>query len=86
MLTLRSPKQLIGPDLGVPSLTFRAWYEAQHGTGDISPFDAATPDGQGCTRSAAWTGVTTCCGCATPPGYRWKTACACWKSAMPTVC
>ena len=31
MLTLRSPKQLIGPDLGVPSLTFRAWYEAQHG-------------------------------------------------------
>jgi cation diffusion facilitator CzcD-associated flavoprotein CzcO len=43
MLTLRSPKQLIGPDLGVPSLTFRAWYEAQHGTGDISPFDAATP-------------------------------------------
>lgn len=43
MLTLRSPKQLIGPDLGVPSLTFRAWYEAQHGTGDISTFDAATP-------------------------------------------
>lgn len=43
MLTLRSPKQLVGPDLGVPSLTFRAWYEAQHGTGDISTFDAATP-------------------------------------------
>lgn len=43
MLTLRSPKQLTGPDLGVPSLTFRAWYEAQHGTGDTSPFDAATP-------------------------------------------
>ena len=43
MLTLRSPKQLTGPDLGVPSLTFRAWYEAQHGTGDISTFDAATP-------------------------------------------
>lgn len=32
MLTLRSPKHLTGPDLGVPSLTFRAWYEAQHGT------------------------------------------------------
>ncbi len=31
METLRSPKQLTGPDLGVPSLTFRAWYEAQHG-------------------------------------------------------
>ena len=43
MLTLRSPKQLIGPDLGVPSLTFRAWYEAQHGMGDISTFDATTP-------------------------------------------
>jgi cation diffusion facilitator CzcD-associated flavoprotein CzcO len=33
MLTLRSPKQLTGPDLGVPSLSFRAWYEAQHGDG-----------------------------------------------------
>ncbi|MDR3004130.1 MAG: NAD(P)/FAD-dependent oxidoreductase [Acidovorax sp.] len=43
MLTLRSPKQLTGPDLGVPSLTFRAWYEAQHGTGEVSGFDAATP-------------------------------------------
>lgn len=32
MLTLRSPKHLTGPDLGVPSMTFRAWYEAQHGT------------------------------------------------------
>ncbi|PAT39467.1 hypothetical protein CK623_10155 [Vandammella animalimorsus] len=31
MLTLRSPKHLTGPDLGVPSLSFRAWYEAQHG-------------------------------------------------------
>lgn len=31
MLTLRSPKHLIGPDLGVPSLTFQAWYRAQHG-------------------------------------------------------
>jgi cation diffusion facilitator CzcD-associated flavoprotein CzcO len=31
MPTLRSPKHLSGPDLGVGSLTFRAWYEAQHG-------------------------------------------------------
>lgn len=31
METLRSPKQLIGPALGLPSLTFRAWYEAQFG-------------------------------------------------------
>ncbi len=31
MPTLRSPKYLTGIDLGVPSLTFRAWYEAQHG-------------------------------------------------------
>ena len=43
MLTLRSPKQLLGPELGVPSMSFRAWYEAQHGAGDISTFDAATP-------------------------------------------
>jgi cation diffusion facilitator CzcD-associated flavoprotein CzcO len=28
---LRSPKALTGPDLGVPSLTFRAWYEARRG-------------------------------------------------------
>ena len=31
MPTLRSPKHLTGPDLGVGSLTYRAWYEAQHG-------------------------------------------------------
>lgn len=31
METLRSPKQLTGPDLGVASLTYRAWYEARHG-------------------------------------------------------
>jgi cation diffusion facilitator CzcD-associated flavoprotein CzcO len=28
---LRSPKSLTGPDLGVPSLTFRAWFEARRG-------------------------------------------------------
>lgn len=31
MPTLRSPKQLAGPALGLPALTFRAWFEAQHG-------------------------------------------------------
>lgn len=31
METLRSPKHLTGPAMGIPALTFRAWYEAQHG-------------------------------------------------------
>ena len=31
MRTLRTPKYLTGPDLGIPSLTPRAWYEARHG-------------------------------------------------------
>ncbi|KUZ79088.1 NAD(P)-binding domain-containing protein [Burkholderia ubonensis] len=31
MDTLRSPKQLAGPALGLPALTFRAWFEAQFG-------------------------------------------------------
>ena len=31
MPTLRSPKDQTGPDLGLPALTFQAWYEAQHG-------------------------------------------------------
>lgn len=31
METLRSPKHLPGPCAGIPSLTFRAWYEALHG-------------------------------------------------------
>jgi len=31
MLTLRTLKFLTGPDLGFPSLTFRAWHEAQYG-------------------------------------------------------
>jgi cation diffusion facilitator CzcD-associated flavoprotein CzcO len=33
MRTLRTPKHITGPDLGIPSLTPRAWYEAQHGEG-----------------------------------------------------
>jgi cation diffusion facilitator CzcD-associated flavoprotein CzcO len=32
METLRSPKQLTGPALGLPALTFRAWFEAQYGS------------------------------------------------------
>lgn len=31
METLRSPKHLTSPDLGIASLTFRAWYEARFG-------------------------------------------------------
>ncbi|WP_426956492.1 NAD(P)-binding domain-containing protein [Muricoccus radiodurans] len=31
METLRSPKGLTGPALGLPALTFRAWFEAQFG-------------------------------------------------------
>jgi cation diffusion facilitator CzcD-associated flavoprotein CzcO len=34
METLRSPKELLGPALGLASLTFRAWYEAQYGEAD----------------------------------------------------
>jgi cation diffusion facilitator CzcD-associated flavoprotein CzcO len=33
MRTLRTPKYVTGPDLGIASLTPRAWYEAQHGPG-----------------------------------------------------
>lgn len=32
MRTLRSPKVLTGPALGLPNLTFRAWFEAQYGS------------------------------------------------------
>jgi cation diffusion facilitator CzcD-associated flavoprotein CzcO len=31
MATLRSPKHLTGPDLGVATLTYRAWHEAKYG-------------------------------------------------------
>lgn len=37
METLRSPKHVPGPDLGIPSLTFRAWFEAQHGAEEWEP-------------------------------------------------
>jgi cation diffusion facilitator CzcD-associated flavoprotein CzcO len=32
MITLRTPKGLNAIDFGVPALSFRAWYEAQHGS------------------------------------------------------
>ncbi|MDB5359203.1 MAG: oxidoreductase [Rhodospirillales bacterium] len=31
MVTLRTPKTVTGPDLGLPSLAPRAWFEARHG-------------------------------------------------------
>ena len=31
MHTLRTPKFIGGPDLGIPSLTFQAWFESQFG-------------------------------------------------------
>jgi len=39
METLRSPKTLTGPALGIPSLTFRAWFEAQFGSEDWAQLD-----------------------------------------------
>ncbi|MEC0167529.1 FAD/NAD(P)-binding protein [Paenibacillus graminis] len=32
MVTLRTPKHLTSVDLGIPSLTFRSWWEAQNGS------------------------------------------------------
>jgi FAD-dependent urate hydroxylase len=39
MRTLRSPKTLSGPDLGVPSMTYRAWHEATYGGQDWEVLD-----------------------------------------------
>lgn len=39
METLRSPKQLTGPALGLPALTFRAWFEAQFGLAQWEALD-----------------------------------------------
>lgn len=44
MATLRSPKELTGPDLGVPSLTFRSWYEAVAGEGAWEQLGKIPPD------------------------------------------
>jgi FAD-dependent urate hydroxylase len=35
MKTLRTPKYVTGPDLGIPNLTPRAWWEAEHGDGSF---------------------------------------------------
>ncbi|WP_337270926.1 NAD(P)/FAD-dependent oxidoreductase [Oryzifoliimicrobium ureilyticus] len=39
MRTLRSPKTLSGPDLGVPSLTYRAWHDAIYGEASWEALD-----------------------------------------------
>lgn len=39
MPTLRSPKDYTGPDLGLPSLTYRAWHEAMFGAADWTALD-----------------------------------------------
>lgn len=39
MVTLRTPKHLTSIDLGVASLTFRAWWEAQHGEAGWTALD-----------------------------------------------
>lgn len=36
MPTLRSPKDQTGPDLGIPSLTFEAWYDTVTGAGSFA--------------------------------------------------
>ena len=41
MITLRTPKMVSGLDFGNPSLTPRAWYEAQWGA---EAWDSARPD------------------------------------------
>jgi cation diffusion facilitator CzcD-associated flavoprotein CzcO len=46
MPTLRSPKDQTGPDLGLPSLTFEAWYDAECGAGSFARLDMIP--------SAAW--------------------------------
>jgi len=39
MITLRTPKDLTPIDFGIPALTFRAWYEAQHGAAGWAALD-----------------------------------------------
>ena len=41
MRTLRSPKELTGPAMGLPALTFRAFYEAQFGEAAWTALDRA---------------------------------------------
>jgi cation diffusion facilitator CzcD-associated flavoprotein CzcO len=39
MITLRTPKSLTAIDFGMPNLTFRAWWEAQHGAAGWAALD-----------------------------------------------
>ncbi|OYD87701.1 monooxygenase [Nostoc sp. 'Peltigera membranacea cyanobiont' 213] len=39
MRTLRTPKHLPGPELGIPELSFQAWYEARHGAAAYAKID-----------------------------------------------
>jgi cation diffusion facilitator CzcD-associated flavoprotein CzcO len=39
MHLLRTPKNLPGPELGIPSLSFQAWYEARHGEAAYAAID-----------------------------------------------
>ncbi len=39
MQLLRTPKNLPGPELGIPALGFQAWYEARHGEAAYSALD-----------------------------------------------
>src|SRR4051794_12022063 len=38
MNVLRTPKNLPGPELGIPTLSFQAWYEARHGAAAYESF------------------------------------------------
>jgi cation diffusion facilitator CzcD-associated flavoprotein CzcO len=44
MPTLRSPKDQTGPDLGLPSLTFEAWYDAVKGAGSFAGLNMIPTD------------------------------------------
>src|SRR5258708_20056396 len=39
MNVLRTPKTLPGPELGIPALSFQAWYEARHGLDAYAAID-----------------------------------------------
>jgi len=39
MQKLRTPKNLVGPELGLPALGFQAWYEARHGAQAYAAID-----------------------------------------------
>jgi len=39
MNLLRTPKSLVGPEIGLPSLSFQAWYEARHGQAAYAAID-----------------------------------------------